>query len=382
MELIFWVSAIVLFYSFVGYGLILLIISRLHRTPTAPDNWAPQKVSFLIAAYNEAGLITEKLANTVSLDSHGAEVEIVVVSDGSTDGTADVARAFGDPRVTVLEPGRVGKAEALGLGLEHCTGDVVIFSDANAILAEGTLIALLRHFSDPDVGGVCGQITVEGADGKTGGIGFSEGLFWNYDQALKTAESRVGGAVSAQGSVYAMRRALAATPAPGCTDDFMISVQAVRAGKRLVFEPDARTTEIVTENVSSEMRRRVRSSERGWRSLMTSAGLMNPFQHGWYAWQLISHKLIRRLNPLFLILLFISNLALVGHGWFYTVLALCQIAFYALAAAALAKPSFRRFKPASIASFFVLAHVAMAWGFYRYATGRRSVLWTPSREGT
>ena len=381
MAYIFWISAIVLFYSFVGYGLVLLMLSRLRPKPKAVKDWVPPKVSFLIAAYNEAAVIADKLNNTLGLDPHGAEVEIVVVSDGSSDGTAEIARTFDDPRITVLEPGRLGKAAALGAGLEHCTGGLVVFSDANAMLADGTLIALLRHFADPDVGGVCGQITVEGAGEKKGGLGFSEGLFWNYDQALKLAETRLGGAVSAQGSVYALRRSLAAEPKAGCTDDFMISVRAVSEGRRLVFEPQARTTEIVTESVSSEMRRRVRSSERGWRSLMANAALMNPFKHGWYAWQLFSHKLVRRLNPLFLILLFVSNLALVGQGWFYGFMAVGQIAFYALAFAALAKPAFRQFKPASIASFFVLAHVAMAVGFFRYISGRTSVLWTPSREG-
>ncbi len=381
MTYIFWISLITLAYSFVGYGLILMLLSRLRPAQPTPDIWVPQKVSFLIAAYNEAAVIGDKIRNTLGLEALGAEVEIIVVSDGSSDATAEIARSFDDPHITVLELGRSGKAAALGKGLERCTGDVIVFSDANAMLADGTLIALLRHFSNPAVGGVCGQITVEVSDSKKGGLGFSEGLFWNYDQALKLAETRLGGAVSAQGSVYALRRTLAAEPQEGCTDDFMISVRAVSEGKRLVFEPGARTTEIVTESVSGEMRRRVRSSERGWRSLMANADLMNPFQHGWYAWQLFSHKLVRRLNPLFLVLLFLSNLALVGQGWFYTLMAIAQIVFYALALAALAYPVVRRFKPASIASFFLMAHVAMAVGFFRYAKGNTSVIWTPSREG-
>jgi len=381
MNYIFWLSMITLFYSFVGYGLILILLSRLRPTPQIPDNWVPPKVSFLIAAYNEAAVISDKLHNTLGLDSLGSEVEIIVVSDGSSDDTAEISRSVEDPRITVLELGRSGKAAALGKGLERCTGDVIVFSDANAMLADGTLVALLRHFANPEVGGVCGQITVEGSNGKTGGLGFSEGLFWKYDQALKLAENRLGGAVSAQGSVYALRRELAAEPQAGCTDDFMISVRAVSAGKRLLFEPNARTTEIVTESVSGEMRRRVRSSERAWRSLMANADLLNPFKHGWYAWQLFSHKLVRRLNPLFLVLLFLSNLALIGQGWFYTFMAVAQVTFYAFAITALAKSEVRRFKPASIASFFLMAHVAMAVGFFRYARGNTSVIWTPSREG-
>lgn len=382
MQVIFWVSLAALFYSLAGYGLVLLALSRLRAPRPTPAHYAPDRVSFLIAAHNEAPVIADKLRNTLGLESGGAEIEVIVVSDGSTDGTADIARSIADPRITVLEPGRVGKAEALGQGLARCTGEIVVFSDANAMLVDGSLRALLRHFGDPEVGGVCGQITVAGSRGKSGGIGFSEGLYWRYDQALKHAESRLGGTVSAQGSVYAMRRSLSTQPAAGCTDDFVISVRAVAEGKRLVFEPLACTVEVVTESVESEMRRRVRSSERGWRSLMAYAGLMNPAKHGLYAWQLISHKLVRRLNPLFLILLFLSNLMLIGQGWFYTLAGIGQIAFYGLAAAALIWPSFRRFKPASVAAFFVFAHYAMLRGFLRYASGHKSLVWTPSRKTT
>src|SRR5690606_37034897 len=147
-----------------------------------------------------------KLRNTLALDAGGAEIEVIVVSDGSNDGTADIARNIDDPRITVLESDRLGKAHALALGLARCKGEVVVFSDANAILTDGTLMAMLRHYSDAQVGGVCGQITV---DRKSGGIGSAESLFWRYDQALKHAESRLGGAISAQGSVYSLRRSLA-----------------------------------------------------------------------------------------------------------------------------------------------------------------------------
>jgi cellulose synthase/poly-beta-1,6-N-acetylglucosamine synthase-like glycosyltransferase len=380
-EIVLWLSASALFYSFLGYGLVLLALAGMAPARPEPPSWAPRRVDFLIAAYNEEAVIADKLANTLALDSGGADVHVVLVSDGSTDATAEIGRSFESRGVTVLTSGRIGKAAALALGLERCTGEVVVFSDANAMLSDRALTAMLRHFAYPAVGGVCGRIGVAPAKGRKGGLGFAEGLFWRYDQALKRAESRLGGAVSAQGSVYAMRRELVRAPTAGFADDFVISVEAVRAGKRLVFEPGAGAAEVVAETAKSEMSRRIRSAELSWRSMMQFADLMNPLRYGWYAWQLISHKLVRRLNPLFLVLLFLSSAVLATEDWRYALVFVGQVAFYGLALAALLRPELRRFRIVSIAAFFLMAHAAMALGFFRYASGRQSTLWTPSREG-
>ncbi|MEM7076947.1 MAG: glycosyltransferase family 2 protein, partial [Pseudomonadota bacterium] len=178
---------------------------------------------------------------------------------------------------------------------------------------------------------------------------------------------------------YAVRRVLARPPRLGCTDDFDISVGAVHAGYRLVFEPNARTTETTTERIGDEMRRRIRSSERGWRSLMQNAALMNPGLHGLYAWQLISHKLVRRMNPFLLFVFLVTNLALFASATFYTLTGLCQIAFYGVALAGLLRSEWRRHRIVGLASFFAFTHVALALGIMRCLFGRKSISWTPSR---
>ncbi|AXQ95416.1 glycosyltransferase family 2 protein [Cereibacter azotoformans] len=379
MTWIFWLSAGALVYSIIGYGVLVTALSRLapRREPVPPE--APMTFSFLIAAHNEEAHIEAKIRNTLAQDAGDHAVEVIVVSDGSTDRTVALARGVADPRVTVFEVSRhQGKADAINLGLQSCRGDVVVFTDANSLLEPGSLLAIARHFGDPRVGGVCGRITVPSA--RTGPTGRAEGLYWRYDQAIKAAESRLGGTVSAQGSIYAIRRDLTRPLIMGCADDFLMSVNAVAAGRRLVFEPRAATSEAVSEKVGREMGRRTRSTERGWRALMVHRALMNPLRTGWYGWQLFSHKLVRRLNPLFLIGLFVSNLALMGQHWFYALTAGAQVTFYAAGLLAMTVPAIRGFRPAALAAFFLFTHLAMLRGILRYYSGKKSVSWRPVRE--
>lgn len=379
MTWIFWISALALVYSILGYGLLVVAFARLAPQRRTVPSREPLTFSFLIAAHNEAAHIEGKIRDTLAQDSGPHSIEVIVVSDGSTDGTVRLARGISDPRVQVFElPGHQGKAAAINLGLAHCRGDVVVFSDANSLLEPGSLLAIAKHFGDPDVGGVCGRITVQPK--RSGPTGQAEGLYWRYDQAIKAAESRLGGTVSAQGSIYAIRRELTKPLIMGCADDFLMSVNAVAAGRRLVFEADAATSEPVSEKVGREVGRRTRSTERGWRALMVHRRLMNPFRTGWYGWQLFSHKLVRRLNPLFLIALLLSNMALIGKGWFYDLSAAAQLLFYGMGLAAIAIPAVRRFRPAGLAAFFIFTHAAMLRGILRYYRGHKSVTWRPVRE--
>lgn len=377
---VFWLSLAAVAYTVVGYGLCLVVLSRLLPRRPAPPPVEPLEVDFLIAAYNEAPHIVAKIENCLSQDNPaGHRLRVLVVSDGSDDGTAELARSVRDERVTVMEtPGRVGKLAALNMALERLTGDVVVFSDANGLLTQGSLAALTEPFGDPQVGGVCGRI---GVDPETAGsIGRAEGLFWRYDQALKAAEDHLGGVVSAQGSIYAVRRHLCAPVPPGVSDDFIMSVRAVAQGYRLAFAPAAQAHEEVTERAADEMARRVRSTEMGWRGLMSVKGLMNPFRTGLYGWQLFSHKFLRRMMPLFLLLILLSSLTLIGQGWFYTAFAMVQIAGYVVVLAAWFMPPLRRLPLVGKAMFFVMTNIAMALGIIAYWRGVKSSLWQPVRD--
>jgi len=380
MFMVFWISLAIIFYVIVGYGLILLVLQAIIGRRPVPKSPGQTSVSFLIPAHNEAREIALKIENTLMLENpENHSVQILVVSDGSTDGTADIARGYADRGVEVLETeGHAGKLAAVNWAITHLTGEIVIFSDANSLLSSGTLVAIMQHFGHEDIGGVCGRISV--SEKSKGKIGKAEGIFWRYDQALKRAESDLGGTVSAQGSIYALRGALVAPINPGCADDFVMSVRAVQAGYRLVFEPDATTQEQVTEQVGREMGRRIRSTEMGWRGLMEHRSLLNPVRYGLYAWQLFSHKFLRRMVPFLLVALYISTIFLLDAGWFYVLCFVAQTLIYATALLAAFIPAVGRLPGAGFAFFFVISNVAMTLGLLNYARGNKLSKWTPVRD--
>lgn len=380
MAFLFWLSLFAIFYVLIGYSLCLWALHRLKGPRPVPAMPAPMKVSFLIPAHNEGDMIAEKIRNTLTLRNSGQhEIEVLVISDGSTDETVAQARQILDPRLRVIEtPGRTGKLKALNQALEQLSGDVVVFSDANALLAAGSLDAITVHFGDPTVGGVCGQITID-SKGR-GAVAQADALFWRYDQWLKKVESDLGGVVSAQGSIYAMRRHLTGPVPQGFADDFLMSVRGVEQGYRLAFAPEAQTVERVTERVGDEMGRRVRSTEMGWRGLMAMRAVMNPWRTGLYAWQLISHKFLRRLMPVFLAVAFVANLALMTSGAGWALMGMAQLLFYGMAIGAAYVPGIRKLPLAPKVMFFCMGNLAMALGILRYYRGVESSLWTPIRD--
>ncbi len=379
MTVLFWVLFGLIVYAIIGYPVLILAMARLVRPRPVVEPNEPLTVDFVIPAHNEIDDIADKVANTLrEAETVPHDIRILVVSDGSEDGTVEAAMTAGGDAVKVLDiQPRQGKVNGLNHAIKRLTGDVAIFSDANSMLRPGSLAALLRHYGDQAVGGVCGAIKVE--KGKSGAIAASEGLYWRYDQAVKEAESRLGGAVSAQGSFHSVRRAHIRPLPLDAADDFTLSVRAVDGGGRLVFEPDAVATETVTEKPKKEMGRRIRSTERGWRALMNHAHLLNPGRTGIYALQLFSHKVLRRLVPFLLAVLFLVSLLLVAEGPFYQLAVAGQAVIYGLGLLGLLLPKARKLPGVRHVFFALMAMVAMASGLVNYYRGKRSTIWTPAR---
>jgi cellulose synthase/poly-beta-1,6-N-acetylglucosamine synthase-like glycosyltransferase len=377
---VFWILAAVLAYSYVGYGLLIIALSRLVRPRRVIPPDQPLDVTLLIAAHNEEAHIAGKIDNALRLEVGPHRLQVVVVSDGSADRTAEQVRSRASDRVRLIEIAEHrGKIAALNAALSQIRGDVVVFSDANSRIRDDALVQMLRHFGDPGVGGVCGHPEV--AQLRAGLLGHAEDLYWRYDSALKEAESRLGGATSAQGTLYAIRRAVV-TPLPDAVaDDLVVSLRVVAQGCRLVFEPAAVAEEEVTDKVALEFNRRVRSTERGWRGLMIMRQLLNPVRFGIYALQLFSHKVLRRLTPFLLVLFFVCSMLMLDAGPLYLLIGLGQILLILWVALVLAVPALARAVPGSpMILFLAISHAAMALGVCRYYRGHRSDRWTPVRE--
>lgn len=326
----FWLGLAVVAYAYLGYPLVLwplaMLFGRLNRTGGALPS-----VSLLIAAHNEESSIGAKLENSLALDYPPERLEIVVVADGCSDRTCAIVRGFAERGVVLVEQTpRQGKASALNLGLQHVHGEIVLFSDANAMYRPEVPRLLVRHFADPAVGMASGVKCVVGPDG----AGKGEGLYWRYEGLLKRLDSRLSSAMGATGEIFAMRRTLW-TPVPPDTiiEDFAISMGLVRAGHRVVYDPAAISEEPPSPSIEEEFKRKVRIVAGAWQAIVRMWPLLLP-RLGWTWFQYVSHRVLRWIVvPWLLPLLLLANVALSIGSPLYASLLDAQLLFYALAIA-------------------------------------------------
>jgi glycosyltransferase involved in cell wall biosynthesis len=372
------VSLAVVVWVYAGYPAVLALLARWRPRPRRR---APQRVlaSVIVAAHDEEAVIAQKVANIHASDHPAELVEVVIASDGSTDRTVARARAAGAP--VVLDLPRVGKLEALNRAVACADGDVLVFTDADAVLEPATLPNLLANFADPEVGAVAAN-EVHVVDGRAGtAVARGEGLYWRYEQALKRLEDRVGTAVSASGRLYAIRRDLfAPSPRTAATDDFVISTQAIRAGYRIAFDPDARVLVATPAEGGTELRRKVRVMNRGLRGAFALAAGLLPAARPGYVLQLVSHKILRRFVGFFLVALLAGSIVAAAQDPRWWVLLAPQVVLYALAAAgAVAQARGRRPPKAMwVPYYFCLSNLAAALAVCSLVSGRRFERWEPA----
>ena len=372
----FWAAAIVVVYTYLLFPLIIFVRGLWLRKPYRTADITP-RVSLLIAAHNEAETIGAKLDNILALDYPMEHLDVIIASDGSDDGTNAVVQRYAEHGVRLLPLPRLGKAPALNAAAAAASGEILAFSDANSMFAPDAIRALVRPFADPQVGGVAGNqryLRKESGGGETS--------YWRFDRKLKQSQSRAGNAISATGAIYAIRRALFEPIPGGVTDDFFTSTGVVVRGYRLVFAPDAVAYEPVAASSGREFERKVRVITRGLQAVVLRRTLLNPLRHGFYALQLFSHKVLRRLVVFPLLFLAILSPLLWTRGLIYRLVTVAQAAFYSLALLhiLLRKRRVAQAKILSLPFYFCMVNTACLLAALNLLRGRRIERWEPRRQ--
>lgn len=337
MELLFWVCAFGVVYVYAGYPLLLGIWARLAaRTPCKalldqPRTWPA--ISIIVAARNEAHRLPGRVANLLELPYPGPR-EIIVVSDGSTDDTAEALRPFAS-QIRVLDLAAGGKPQALNAGVAVSTGDILVFADARQRFSETALLEMVANFADDRVGGVTGELILdcESDAGSASTIGEGIGLYWKYEKWLRRKESVVWSTLGATGAIYALRRSLwKPLPAGTLLDDVLAPMGAVLAGRRIVFEERAIAFDRTAPDAAAESRRKTRTLAGNYQILAQEPRLLLPIVNPVWL-QYISHKVGRLIVPWALVGVFLASATLAVGSWFFAAVFAAQLAFYGLAVA-------------------------------------------------
>ena len=379
VEAIFWLSVAAIGYAYVGYPLLLLLLSRIRPKPVKSGHWTPS-VTVIIAAYNEERDLAAKLENTLALDYPPSQLEILVTSDCSSDRTDEIARSFASRGVRLhRQEERHGKTAAQNAAVTKARGEIIVFSDATTHYRPDVLRLMVPAFADNSVGCVTGRVIYQ--DDKDSSVGTGTQSYWNYEFFLKKHESAVCSLIGVCGCMYAVRASAYIPLYNEACSDFIIATTMVEQGLRAVYVPEAVCTEEPNRQAKKELAARVRIISQTFADLWRNRSVLNPFRSGFYAVQLWSHKLMRYLVPLFLIAIFIASAFLVRRNAFYAAMFLMQVVFYL---AALVSWALERlgvtFSLLALPQYFVITNLASLIAFVKFLTGERYTRWEPSRE--
>ena len=377
LYIIFFFSLASLVYVYAGYPLLVYLVSRIRPRPVRRGAFEPT-VTILITAYNEAEAIAAKLRNTMAIDFPKAKLEILVASDGSTDDTERIAAEFDGVRVFRQE-GRKGKTFTQNKAVAQATGEIILFSDATTEYRTDVLRALLPNFADDTVGCVAGKLVY--VDDSSSNVGKGAKSYWNYETFLKESESLACSLIGASGCLYAVRKSAYREMYPEACSDFLICTVLFEQGLRSVYEPDAVCFEETNRRTDKEMKMRIRVISQTFTDLWRNRSMLNPFKSGFYAVELISHKLLRYAVPVFLVTAFVSSAILARGSSIFEIALLGQLAFYLIAGLGiLLERAGARIGVFAIPHYFVLANLASVLGFYKFLSGERYTTWEPIRE--
>ncbi|HJV18783.1 MAG TPA: glycosyltransferase family 2 protein [Sediminibacterium sp.] len=387
MEILFWICILIILYTYIGYGMLLWLILKIRRilkgkkTEDYPEYTLPLTV--IVAAYNEAYCIEEKILNTLALDYPADKIDYIFVTDGSTDDTAVIVARY--PQIRGMhKDGRSGKIAAVHRAMQEVQTEIVVFTDANTMLNKEALRKICRHYSQADVGAVAGEkrVQIEASSDATAG----EGFYWKYESKLKQWDSELYSVVGAAGELFSIRTALYQPVEPDTIlDDFMISMHIALKGYRIVYEPEAYASEKASANTREELKRKIRIAAGGIQSTIRLKELLLPWKRPLLSFEYISHRILRWVvTPYLMLLALLLNIWLVAGGEkdiIYGLMLLGQLAFYGAALLGwLLEKRQMKVKLFFIPYYFCLMNYAVIAGLNRYLFTEQTVLWEKARR--
>lgn len=383
MKLFFWISIFIIFYTFFGYGILLYLLVRIKRlfkreAPLAYTFEEMPSCTLIVAAYNEADYLSEKIENTLALNYPSGKLKFIFVTDGSTDQSPKIISEY--PQIKLLhDDARKGKISAVHRAIAHVDTTLMVFTDANTFLNPEAILLLCRHYKDPKVGAIAGEKRVmidEAADATAG-----EGIYWKYESKLKEWDSELYTVVGAAGELFSIRRDLyEPVPTNSVLDDFMISMRIAEKGYKIVYEPEAYAQERSSANITEELKRKIRIAAGGIQSIIWLKALFNPFRFPILFFQYLSHRVLRwTITPFLMIAALIANGIIIlddQSEMIYTIFFVAQILFYLAAyAGKILEDRKVQIKLLFVPYYFCMMNYAVIAGILRYFFSEQSVVW-------
>jgi cellulose synthase/poly-beta-1,6-N-acetylglucosamine synthase-like glycosyltransferase len=384
MEIIFWFSLLMVLYTYIGYGIVLKILSFFipTRITEKPEEHFTPTITHIVACYNEEDIIEEKLNNSKNLTYPKSQLTTIFVTDGSNDGTADLVSNHKSDIIHSHQNERKGKLHAVNRILSGVKSDIIVFSDANALLNRKALVKIAAPFQNVNVGAVSGEKRVS-LNNHDDASSAGESFYWKYESTLKALDSRVYTVVGAAGELFAIRTELyVPPPANSLIEDFITSMTVAKSGYRVAYQPDAYAVEKSSESLEEELKRKVRISAGGLQSIILLKGLLNPFKYGILSFQYLSHRVMRwTLAPISLITLCFSNIFLAGNNPFYFIILVSQVLFYSAAILGwLLSKKKVKLRLFFIPFYFTFMNFSVFLGLIKFIKGDYQVIWDKAKR--
>lgn len=386
LEIAFWILAFIIFYTYLGYGIVLFFLIKIKRIFSKQkkviltESELPE-ITLLIAAYNEQDYVKSKVENSLSLRYPSDKLHLMWVTDGSDDKTPDYLRAY-ENIIVLHKPERNGKIAAMNRAMKFVKTPIVVFSDANTLLGKESLMKIAQMFANPKTGCVSGEKRIFNTDEEAASAA-GEGIYWKYESTLKRWDAELKTAVGAAGELFAIRTELFNEVEPDTLlDDFIISLRVAMQGYKIDYDPDAYAIETASANVKEELKRKIRIAAGGIQSVVRLYPLLNIFKYGIVSFQYISHRVLRwTITPIALMMIFFMNIFLINESIVYAIIMVLQLLFYVSSLIGWSLENKKmKVKIFFIPYYFFIMNYAVFMGFGRYIRNKQSVNWERAKR--